>query len=54
MRGSKKHGRSSFGYKNHVNAHAKHKLIRTLCGDRRGRARQPGAGRAVGHGQHLQ
>ena len=25
-----------------------------LCGDRCGRARQPGAGRAVGHGQHLQ
>jgi IS5 family transposase len=28
MRGSQKHGRGSFGYKNHVNAHAKHKLIR--------------------------
>ena len=25
-----------------------------LCGDRCGRARQPGAGWAVGHGQHLQ
>ena len=24
-----------------------------LCGDRCGRARQPGAGRVVGHGQHL-
>ena len=26
--GPKKHGRSFFGYKNHVNADAKHKLIR--------------------------
>ena len=25
-----------------------------LCGDRRGRARQPGAGGAAGRGQHLQ
>jgi hypothetical protein len=28
----KKHGRSFFGYKNHVNADAKHKLIRYLLG----------------------
>ena len=28
MRWTKKHGRSFFGYKNHVNADAKHKLIR--------------------------
>src|SRR6202795_4346104 len=27
-RGTKKHGRSFFGYKNHVNADARHKLIR--------------------------
>jgi IS5 family transposase len=27
-RWTKKHGRSFFGYKNHVNADAKHKLIR--------------------------
>jgi IS5 family transposase len=28
-RWTKKHGKSFFGYKNHVNADAKHKLIRT-------------------------
>jgi IS5 family transposase len=27
-RWTKKHGKSFFGYKNHVNADAKHKLIR--------------------------
>ena len=28
----KKHGRSFFGYKNHVNADARHKLIRYYAG----------------------
>ena len=28
---TKKHGRSFFGYKNHVNADAKHKLIRNYA-----------------------
>ncbi len=30
-RWTKKHGKSNFGYKNHVNADAKHKIIRRYC-----------------------
>jgi hypothetical protein len=52
-RWTKKHGRSFFGYKNHVNADAKHKLIRHYAGGQCGRARQPEAGWTIGQG-HLQ
>ena len=51
-RWTKKHGKSFFGYKNHVNADAKHKLIR-LRGDRCGGPRQPEAGWALEQGQHV-
>ena len=46
-RWTKRHGRSFFGYKNHVNADAKAQADPALRGDRCGGARQPEAGRTL-------
>ena len=43
-----------FGYKNHCERGREAQADPALCRDRCGRARQPGTGWAVGHGQHLQ
>jgi IS5 family transposase len=50
-RWTKKHNRSFFGYKNHVNADAQAQVDPALCRERCGRARQPEAGWAVAQGQ---
>ena len=52
--GPEKHGRSFFVYKNHVNADAKHKLIRHYALTDAAVHDSQELDRAVGHGQHLQ
>src|SRR6516162_7739626 len=52
-RWTKRHGRSFFGYKNHVNADAKAQADPALRGDRCGGARQSEAGRTLDQGQHV-
>jgi IS5 family transposase len=52
--GPKKHGRSFFGYKNHVNADAKHKLIRHYAVTDAAVHDSQELDGAVGQGQHLQ
>ena len=51
-RWTKKHGKSHYGYKNHVNVDRRHKPGAALSCERRGGARQPSPRRYPGWGQH--
>ena len=51
-RWTKKHGKSHYGYKNHVNVDRRHKLVRRYHVSDPGGARQPSPRRYPGWGQH--